>query len=758
VSVQSPRSLGVGVLLLSLGLMLFELSLTRVLSVLYYYHTAFLAISIAMLGIGAGGLWVHLFPRIFAGRKRIILAVTVLSMGLLPPLFPVIHLELSQLDQFLGGRFILAFGITVLVALLPFLGGGAVLTMTLQENHARVARLYAADLLGAAGGTLLLVPAMDLLGGPGALLSCGVIVAVASLFLAGRSYLTVSAMVAVLSLTAAEVLTGAFPLHVDVTQGDGNDRAAILYEKWNAFSRVVALHNRGWDRGLSDHRVESIGDTMAPQIEAQIDINAYAPLVGFDGDLDKVAYLAWGVENLAHHLLPEGRDVAIIGPGGGKDVLGALLFSPRKVLGIELNPILVNGLVRDRFRDFAGDLYRDPRVEIVVGDGRAELQRRTGTFDLILANSVATFAAHSAGAMNLTEQGLFTDTAFRTYYDRLSTDGILSVSLWDAPGHVLPLRLVSTWRVASGDSGLAERVAIVVNQRGDGWWFTTVLMTKRPFTIEQRQTLRRLVLDFHHDIRPATDDRPFFFYTLRPLDSLRFWSPESHTENIAYFSLVVSLGLLIVLVFLTIGVPMIWTNRRQPAWTDLTGREAVYFAALGSGFMLVEIALMQRLALWLGHPTLALTVVLFGILFWGSLGSRIAHAWIQRPDVARRLRAVLALLVTILIVGGGVLTWFLRPEVSVSQTARIAMALVGLGLPGLLMGMPMPIGLAFVGNRPGIAIPWAWGINGAASVIASVGAIFLAVLFGFTLALTAGVACYIVALVLRPRPESTNRR
>jgi hypothetical protein len=261
---------------------------------------------------------------------------------------------------------------------------------------------------------------------------------------------------------------------------------------------------------------------------------------------------------------------------------------------------------------------------------------------------------------------------------------------------------------------------------------------------------------FHHDIRAATDDRPFFFYTLHPLESLRFWSPESHTENIAYFSLVVSLCLLIVLVFLTIGVPMIWTNRRQPARAGLSGAEAVYFAALGGGFMLVEIALMQRLALWLGHPTLALTVVLFGILFWAGLGSRLAHAWIQRPDAAHRLRTVLVLLVMTLIIGTGLLARFLRPELNVSQAARIAMTFVALGLPGLLMGMPMAIGLAFVGGRPGIAIPWAWGINGAAGVIASVGAIVLAVLFGFTLALTAGVACYVVALTLRPIPQSTD--
>ena len=226
---------------------------------------------------------------------------------------------------------------------------------------------------------------------------------------------------------------------------------------------------------------------------------------------------------------------------------GALLFEPREVVGFELNEVLVDDLVRGRLRDFAGGVYEHPAVSIVVGDARAELSRVDGQFDLILANSVATWAAHSAGAMSLTEQGLFTDRAFALYRDKLTPEGILSISLWDEAEHSLPLRAVTTWRAALAERGVSEirdHVAVVGNRWKESRWFTTILLSVRPFTPPQRRVLSEVadrsgfdvlylpgaparssapfaeyfedpegfVRRYRYDVTPATDDRPFFFY------------------------------------------------------------------------------------------------------------------------------------------------------------------------------------------------------------------------------------------------------
>jgi len=789
-----------GVLLLSSGLLLFELCLTRVLSVLFYYHTAFLAISVAMLGLAAGGLWVHLKPGLLRGRTGGAVLLTALATALLPPLFPLIHLDLEQLDALTGAPFLAALGIAVLASLLPFLGGGAVLAHVFKNHHGHVGRLYAADLCGAAAGTLLLVPAMEWLGGPGALFACGVLIALAALSFPPRRRARVLLILFLLcGLTLAQVTLDLFPVNVDIERGAGSGREpTILAKRWNAFSRVVALEGQGWDRGLSDLRLEGLEGRIAPQIEALIDINAFAPMVRFDGDLQHVSYLREVVSNLGLHLLPRGARVAVIGPGCGKDVLGALLFEPRRITGIEINPILVNDFVRGRFREFAGDIYDRPDVRIIVGEGRAELSRLDDTFDIIIANSVVTWAANSSGAMNLSEQTLFTREAFRIYRDHLGPDGILSISLWDDDDHAVLQRLLETWRAAEeGDMipPLATRVAAAGNRWLEEGLFSTLLISRRPFSGRQRRLFAALCERFGfeplfipgseeaavpalrayladptacvagspYDISAATDDRPFFFYTLRPGAALRFWETDTRSENAAYSSLVVSLGVVGLLCLLAIGGPLWWTRRRS-GQGDGSGRpplgslERVHFMALGLGFMLVEIALIQRFSLTLGHPTHALTVVLFGILLWSGLGSRWAGGWKEGVESRMRLRRVMSALVMLLAVLWSSLPRLQAAVAPLDTPLRIVLVFLLLAPLGFLMGVPMPVGLRVVGARRPSGVPWAFGLNGAAGVTASVLAVLLAVLFGFTVAFATGVAAYILALLTRPRPSAPGPR
>jgi hypothetical protein len=541
---------------------------------------------------------------------------------------------------------------------------------------------------------------------------------------------------------AAQAVFGLFTLPVETDEA--GDPPRVLFTKWNAFSRVALLEGPRWDRGLSERRIAALGGRVPEQREALIDVNAYAPFVRFDGDLSRVAWLRADIGNLGHHLLPPGRRVAVIGPGGGKDVLGALLFDPEEVVGFELNPILVDDLARGLLREYTGDLYGRPRIRIVVGEGRSGIARSGEKYDIILMNSVATWAAHCAGAMNLTEATLFTREAAALYLDRLRPGGILSVSLWDDERHALPVRWIAT---TGADPG---RVAAIGNRWTKSRWFTTVLVANEPFTGAQREILRRIAdeegfdvlplsggsgVESPLDLTPATDDRPFFFYTLRAGDALEFWAPETRSENAAYFSLVVSLLIVSLFTAAAIGVPLAVARVRRGE-TGLRGREVLYFAAIGAGFMIVEIAAIQRLGLFLGHPTRSLTVVLFGLLLFAGLGSRWTDRWASTANSAARLRSLLLVLTGLLVLGrwlpAGPLLALLAPL-------------------GFLMGTAMPAGLAAVGRRAGHAIPFAWGVNGAVGVLASVLVILFAIGFGFRAAWTAGAACYLVAALTRPR-------
>ena len=760
--------------------MLFELSLTRVLSVLYFYHTAFLAISVAMLGLGAGALFVYAFPDFIGRWRRVALLASSVLMGLLPPLFFVVALELDDMRHFLSAGYLFSLFVTLTIIVLPFLGGGAVLALVFREHKDRVATLYAWDLLGAALAALALAPVMALLGGAGALFLSGVLVAVAAITLHREYVAGVAVALLMVSLAAVQAQVDLFPLKVDIGRPDHGDSLSVkvLAKKWNAFSRVVAIEHTGWDRGLSASRLAYHEDIMPKQIDALIDINAYAPMLEFDGDLSAVAFLGDLVSNMVYRLVEPGFDVAILGPGGGKDILGALVFEPNKITGIEINPILVEDFVQGQFREFAGDVYNHPQVRIIVGDGRFALARLDEKFDVIVANSVATWAAHSSGAMNLTESGLFTAEAFELYRNRLNENGLLSVSLWDEAEHSLPLRLIETWKAAGGFSGApAESVAVIGNRWDDARWFTTVILSRQPFTPGQMNELRKSLefLDFDtlylpddglplfveyffrpkafkksfpYDVDAATDDRPFFFYTMKFADAVSLWGTEIRSDNAAWFSLIGSLLVLGVLVTLLIGLPLLRLRGGSLERAELSWREMVFFCAVGAGFMLIEISLIQKLTLFLGHATYGLTVVLSGLLAWSGVGSFLASRLAGGGKADRNLRRVLGILLVVM-----ALAWFFSPTPGQwasesSAFARIILVLLYLAPLGVLIGMPMPLALILVGRQSGAAIPWAWGLNGACGVLASVAAVIIAIVFGFTASFSTGWAFYGLALLV----------
>jgi hypothetical protein len=818
-----------GVALVSATLLMTELALTRIFSVVMYYHFAFLAISIALFGLSASGVFAYVARRRldrYSTDSLLSAESLIYAITLIVALFFLVRLRVGL--NYSQKNLALMLTIYALAAL-PFFTGGLVVTLAISRLSAQINAVYAADLVGAAAGCLILIPLLDRLGAPGVVLSAAALsIAAAVLFsprasrarIAGRGTL-------VLLVPIAGQLSGVAGFDVVDTKGHQGDR--ILFSKWNSFSRIGVYERPHGDWSLSPAYKGPLPDTRFMDIDSA----ASTPILGLRPDLSNAQYLQYELTALAYHIVgaryslldashprssgdqlatsnqppaSDGFTALVIGPGGGRDLASALVFGAARVDGVEINPIIANEVMRDRFREFSGGIYTNPRVRVTVDDGRSYVRRTPEKYDVIQASLVDTWAATAAGAYTLTENTLYTVEAFNDYLDHLTDGGVLSITRWVADG----LRLVSLAQAACEPRGwsAADRLAIVRQDR-----VATFLLKRMPFTPEETARLRaiasqfgfdvlyapddrdavrahgeggdvrniiepakdvvvdgaatadyaRLVLaaDREHfyatyssDIRPTTDDRPFFFHTTKLEHQFDVAFGRKMLFGNGLSALLSLLGISTGLVALFVVGPLLLSARGASyprgwlAWL-------VYFGALGAGFMLIEVSVLQRFVLLLGHPVYSLTVTLFSLL----LGTGVGAAWSRRFEAATLRRtgalgvAVVALFALgVILVATPIVAW----AIPFSREVRMLVAVAMLVPLGVALGIPMPTGLRMLSARAPHMVTWAWGMNGALSVLGATLAIFIAMNWGFRVTLLAASATYLIglaALLAATRPQ-----
>lgn len=789
-----------GVALVSASLLMTELSLTRIFSVTMYYHFAFMAISVALFGLSASGVYVFLMRdrwrgtptgRLLAGHAFAFTVVTAIALAVLVRMR--VGLDFS-------GRTIALMGALYVMSALPFFAGGATITLAISRLAANINAVYAADLLGASAGCLLLMPALNLLGAPGAIVGAALLGGIGGLCLSDadvpRSWRMTFGAIAALVLGAAAA--GAF----DVGTTKGHEAHTVLFSKWNSFSRIGVYDQPYGAWSLSDRYTGPLPETRLMDIDSA----AATQILRFNGDLASVSYLQYELTAVGYRLFgtpagdPDpprpagdtGFRALVIGTGGGRDLLSALVFGASRVDGVEINPIIVNDVMRNRLRDYSGGVYDRPDVHVTVEDGRSFVRRSPDRYDIIQASLVDTWAATAAGAYSLSENSLYTVEAFQDYRAHLTDRGVLSISRWVFDG----LRLVSLAQEAGAREGWdpADRLAIL--QYGD---VATFLLKRTAFTPAETQTLadaaqrlgfavlylpgrptqtfgdsrddyarllrasdrQAFYRSYGLDVTPTTDDRPFFFHTTKlrnhayVVRMLRLfgvggevalnrgaWATGGLTALLIL--LVVSTGLTALFVV----APLALTSRAglAPGWP----RALAYFACLGGGFMLIEVVLLQRFVLLLGHPVYSLTVTLFSLLVGTGLGSMVSR---RAPDATLRRTAAVACLVVALIalVWGNGLPFVVRAAVGWPLALRIVLAAALMVPAGLVMGIPLPAGVRIFAVSDAQIVPWAWGLNGALSVLGATLAVFIAMNWGFTITLVCGAAVYACAAALISR-------
>jgi spermidine synthase len=763
------KTLLAGLALTSFAALLLELALTRLFSVVLFYHFAFLAISIALLGLGAGGVFAYLLKARLARidtrqlaswlcMANAIVIVVVLEVVLHVP----VALEVS-------GKNFRRLTELYLASAVPFFLIGLLFSVVFARESRRIPHLYGADLCGGALACVAIVPLLNWLGGPNSVLVAAIALATSAMIWANELAMQRNAGILALALV---VLTGAnySGRIIDVVYAKGmfRDPAWVEFARWNALSRV---------------EVDRQGQAKAIVIDA--DASTYI----MNADLSHWQGTVWehnlmsAPPALANVLRPHG-DFAIIGPGGGVDVLRAVANGSKSVTGIEINPIIADTIMQQRYADYSQHLYQRPDVHIHVSDGRSFMRSTPQQFDVVQMTLVDTWASTAAGAFALSENNLYTVEAFREYFEHLKPDGMIAITRWEFRNPREALRVVAVAMDALHQLGVADpaRNFIVASQgelNADG--IPVVVLAKRtPFTADEERAVashfnhypeldpmylpsqpgrnpfsdliasnnpETFARSYAYNVAPVDDNAPFFFFTLKAgqilgEQGLRRGIDWKVNLGVLVLLLVLAISFFAVLAFLVLPLA-IKSRNAHPSPIPL-----LYFIAVGLGYILVEIAFIQRFVLFLGHPTYALTVVIFLLMLSSGAGSLVSRNWLART---KRVWIPLLLVVGVIALNVLFLPGRLAALVGLPFGVRLLISGALLIPLGFLMGMPFPTGLRALSESSRSsdgAIEWAWAMNAAASVLGSVLAMIIAIQFGLTVTLATGAVAYLAALGL----------
>jgi len=798
-----------GLFLLSAGSLAFEIILTRIFSVAQFYHFAFMIVSLALLGFGASGTVLAVFPG--AGRRDIPRSLARLSwlfsVSVIGSYVLTLYMPFDSFRVALEWQQVLVLALHYVVLAVPFFCCGMASALMLAVRPKRASRTYAVNLAGSAAGCLLAVAAPALIGAEGVvLLAAALGVVAAGVFwppTRRASRFRVSAMhvsaVAVLVLCAASR-----PTFLGIRLSSYKSLSYVLlypdverrFQQWNGFSRVDVVRSDAI-RSLPG-RGFSCRDQPPPQMGLTVDGDDLSPISHLEPGFGGQAFTDCLLATLPYRLRPEAR-VLVLEPRGGYDVVVALAEGARHVTAVEANPLIVRAV--EEQGAWAGNLYSDPRVTVVTEDGRAYVRRAHDRYDMVVISLTSPQRPVTSGAYSLSENYRYTSEAFDEYLGRLNDGGLLVVIRWL---QMPPSESIRAFALAveaverAGGDPQASVVALrsyqqmlILVKRGE--FDAAELKTIREFAVPRAFDLVSLpdlrldelnrfnVLEepiyhqacaeilnasdrsawydaYDFDVRPPSDDRPFFdhFFTWRQapvaLATARFtWQPFG---GAGYFVILALLVLATLAAGGSILLPLVVRRRCGVDRPQGLACFLTYFALLGLAYLCVEIPLLQQFILFLSQPAYAMATVLFVLLLFSGLGSMLS----------RRVPIAVVLVLVPLIIGAYamMLPAVLRWALAARQGIRVGIAVLTLAPLGVLMGMPFPKGLALMEERTPGLVAWAWGVNGALSVVASMLAALLALSAGFSIVLALGALCYIgagvsVAIVRRCPGERLRR-
>jgi hypothetical protein len=799
-----PARVAVAVALLSAAVLAYEVLLTRLFTIIQWHHFAYMIISLALLGFGASGTFLSYVQGVLLQRFRAAFAANAACFGLgsvtafaLAERVPFNPLELFwDLHQPL--YLLVVFGLLSV----PFFCAANAIGLALARLRGHIPAVYCADLAGAGAGAIGSLTLLFWLAPDRALLVVGSLGLLAgALGAPGRRTPVVLATAALcLPVSWPDAWLGVTPSpYKPLSVALQVKGARVLQELSSPLGVLTVVENAVVPPRLAPGLSLRSQAVPPAQLEIYTDADAPTAINRFDGHAESVAYLDQLTSALPYHLVRRPK-VLVLGAGGGSDVLQAIAAGARAVTAVEINPQTVR-LVRKDYGAFAGHLYDRDDVRVVVSEARTFVEGSRERFDLIQLALVDSSGAAGAGLYALNESYIYTVDALRTYVAHLRPGGLLAITRWlnlpprdcvklfataaEALGGSSPapaagrLALVRSWRtctllIKNGLLRAADTLAIrdFCRTRGfDVAYYPGIRpaevnhynLLPQPYLYQAAESLlgsRRdqFLAGYKFDITPATDNRPYFFHFFR-------WSALPELIELparggvalmewGYVVLVATLAQALLLGVALILLPL-W-GRRVSASGPMRLGVASYFTALGLAFLFMEISFIQRFVLYLGAPLYAVSVVVAGFLLFASLGSLVSlhfQARLGRISVITAAFAAIALLCSAYL--------FLSPALlhvlpALPEPLRVAAGVALIAPLAFFMGMPFPLGLQRVACAAPPLIPWAWAVNGCASVVGAVGATWLSVHFGFAAVVLLAAALYAVAAasqrLLQPVP------
>jgi hypothetical protein len=797
------RRLLIAVFLISLSAIAYEILLMRLLSIVQWHHFAWMIISLALLGYGMSGTFIALARAHLEARFEAVFSLAALLMSLSMVLCLVLgqRVPFNALEVIWDPRQFLYLAQLYLLFTLPFFFAALCIGLVFALRRSAVARVYFCDLTGAGLGAALAIGALFLLPPQRAVPVLALLALLASFLTRPRSR---SAGAWRNGLMAIQVvwLLGLAWVNYD-------DRIGLRISEFKGLSQALqvvearVLAERSGPLGLltvvDSPRVPfrhapglSLNTRFLPpeQLALFTDAEGLSVIDRWTGQAEGLDYLSDLTAALPYHLLDRPR-VAVLGAGTGSDVLLALHHGARQVDAVELNPQVAD-LMQGTFAAYAGNVYGHERVSLEPGEARGFVARHARRYDLIQLALLDSMAVSASGAQALGESYLYTVEALGQFLARLEPGGLLAITRWLKVPPRDSLKLAATAIEALRRSGVAEpgrRLVVIRN-----WNTLTLLLKNGDFSAKELARVREFAgrrsfdtawypgmpaaeanrfnrLDrpwvyegisallgpqaaafmdqYKFNIVPATDDRPYFFdffkwSALPELLQLRSRGGAGLVEW-GYLVLLGTLLQALAAGALLILLPLLLARRAWPPGAG--GRMGSYFFLLGLAFLFVEMAFIQKFILFLSHPLYAVAVVLAGFLVFAGLGSAASGRWAARCGARPRRAVRLAVAAIGLLV---LLYLWLLPVlfgrlIGLEDAARVLVSLLAIAPLAFFMGMPFPLGLqALAGSAPGF-IPWAWGLNGFASVISAALATLLAIEFGFSVVLVAALGMYALA-------------
>jgi spermidine synthase len=768
-----------GIFLIAASTLLFEICLSKIFSIIHFHYFAFFIISTALFGYGLSGVLLSVSKWLRKIQLEKLLYGSSLLFGLTIICSYRIILSIPlRISELLSAQQILSLCVVYVVLMVPFLFSGLAIGTLLSSFGTRINKLYFLDLLGAGIGCALLVLLIPELGGSGTILAASVM-ALAASFAFSFNWIQrgLPAIVIALVLSAIPKAEIFFP---SAGQSEKRyfkqslEKGEIIYTGWSPAARIdVAV-------GSKNHRVIWIdGGTNQSQMNKRAGkIMKHAS--------PKEVYRSVEIP----FLLKKNPDVMIIGPGGGPEVTSALEYDAKFVTAVELDPVITE-LVQGKFSTYLGFLYSNPHVQLVNEEGRSFIRRSNKKYDIIQQKNNSHPMAVASGALNLSETYLLTKEAFNEYLDHLTPDGFLAISRHGG------IRLLNLGYEVLKERGLTnpQKQLLLVKENDLNQTFLmknsefdqrelsiikrhcidsgdTILFdpldwqnSTNVFAELLRQNSRAKILrDAPYNLAAPTDDWPFIehFYRIRTLFdrklNARQFEPFWADANLWSFTLDkgrysdLSLYVILFQAILLSGVFIVWPLlrfKREGISTEGSWRLIIYYFCLGIGFILIEISFIQKYILFIGYPVYAVAVILFAVLIAAGLGSYFSS--LIKVNIARKIELVVIALILLAMFQVFVIPKLFAEFISVSFPARVLLAVIFILPAGFFMGIPFPTALSWTSRHHPEFVPWAWGINGYATVIGSVLAVILALYFGFQAVLWISVAIYVIAYIaIRP--------